>query len=414
MKSIIHVLGGGTFNHVRSHLALSAPAFGNTARQIAKLCEEAFDKNKYEVRLHLTKMANSSSNLVTNDDVAELVRDICNDKATKIIFMNVALTDFVGTVDDVKGNKYAPRLKTSNGAESLLLSPAPKIISDIRAGVNARKDIFLVGFKTTCNATSEESYKQALNMLKASSVNLVLANDVLTRTNMIVAPEEAVYHESKDREHVLRNLVDMVMHRSELTFTKSVVVDDVMTPWQSPYVPSSLREVVDYCIERGAYKTFRGVTAGHFAVKVKDGEFLTSPRKRNFNDLANIGLVKIDSVDDKQVIAHGAKPSVGGQSQRIIFSEHDDLDCIVHFHSTRKPDSLVPVVSQREFECGSHECGANTSRGIREVEPGIFAVYLDNHGPNIVYNRRVPSFRVIDFIERNFNLSEKSGGYVVS
>ena len=25
------VLGGGTFNHVRSHMSLSAPAFGNTA-----------------------------------------------------------------------------------------------------------------------------------------------------------------------------------------------------------------------------------------------------------------------------------------------------------------------------------------------------------------------------------------------
>jgi hypothetical protein len=37
---------------------------------------------------------------------------------------------------------------------------------------------------------------------------------------------------------------------------------------------------------------------------------------------------------------------------------------------------------------------------------------LDNHGPNIVYRRDVAAKRVIDVIERNFDLNHKTGGSV--
>lgn len=49
------VIGGGTFNHVRAHLALAAPAFGETARQLHALCEKKF--TTMDVDLVLTKMA---------------------------------------------------------------------------------------------------------------------------------------------------------------------------------------------------------------------------------------------------------------------------------------------------------------------------------------------------------------------
>ena len=49
---------------------------------------------------------------------------------------------------------------------------------------------------------------------------------------------------------------------------------------------------------------------------------------------------------------------------------------------------------------------------MAEVEPGIFAVMLDNHGPNIVYGKDVPADRVIGFIDRYFDLSAKTGGLV--
>jgi hypothetical protein len=190
------------------------------------------------------------------------------------------------------------------------------------------------------------------------------------------------------------------------------VVDGQPVPWDAPEVPESLRKVVDHCIAQGAYKSFRGATVGHFAAKLDEHTFLTSRRKTNFNNLRALGLVKIKTDGPDTVLAFGSKPSVGGQSQRIVFSEHPGMDCIVHFHCPIKPDSKVPRVSQREYECGSHECGQNTSRGLQQFG-NLLAVYLENHGPNIVFGKDVDPDEVIRFIEENFDLSGKTGGYML-
>lgn len=122
-------------------------------------------------------------------------------------------------------------------------------------------------------------------------------------------------------------------------------------------------------------------------------------------------MVRVVTDSEDTVTAYGAKPSVGGQSQRIIFSEHNDYDCIVHFHCPIKAESEVPVVSQREFECGSHACGSNTSKGLQRFG-NLSAVMLDNHGPNIVFHHSIDPQEVIDFINENFELTSKTGGPV--
>ena len=86
------------------------------------------------------------------------------------------------------------------------------------------------------------------------------------------------------------------------------------------------------------------------------------------------------------------------------------MDCIVHFHCPPKPNADLSVRSQRNYECGSHECGQNTSYGLREDELGIKCVYLDNHGPNIVFNRNIDPQRVINFINNNFDLKKATSG----
>ncbi|MBI2030280.1 class II aldolase/adducin family protein [Candidatus Kaiserbacteria bacterium] len=413
-NKIVHVIGGGTVSHVRTHLALCAPAYGRTARRIAQLCR-AHDRTM-DVQLHLTKMADPASRIETSDDLKSLVLGIVDDRRSKIVFFNPAVVDFDGRIDDVDPGKYAERLRTAEYSSCKIdLTPAPKLISLIRNGGEGRgprKDIFLVGFKATAGATPEEQYRQGLNMLKAASANLVLANDVITKLNMIIVPEEAAYHVTTDREHALRELVEMAYLRSHLTFTRSTIVAGEPVAWDSDLVPVSLRAVVDHCIERGAYRRFRGVTAGHFAIKIDDMTFLTSRRKTDFNDMKRVGLVKVKTDGPDSVIAYGSKPSVGGQSQRIIFTDHPNADCIVHFHCTKKEGSLVPTVSQREYECGSHECGRNTSRGLARFGD-MLAVYLDQHGPNIVFNRAINPQKVIDFIEANFDLTTKTGGYAV-
>lgn len=422
MKKIV-ILGGGTVNHVRNHLALCAPAYGGTAKSLAALVQSELQENglteQYEIKTMLTKMADSSSSIESNADVARLVDSLVADSSVKVVIFNIALADFEGVIDDIPSGKYAERLRTKNGATVLALTPSEKLIGRFR---KQRKDIFVVGFKTTANQSSATQYQRGLELLKTNSLNLVVANDTVTRNNMIIAPEETRYMETTERKNVLAFLAKMLVSRMQNRFTRSTIVPGDPVAWHSDDVPSNLRHVVDHCIEHGAYKPVLGKTAGHFAVKVGEGKILTSIRKTNFNQLNEVGLVRVESQNDDEVIAHGARPSVGGQSQRIIFREHPNLDCIVHFHCPVKSDAParanIPVTPQWPNECGSHECGRNTSRHLNEVDLGdghrLAVVYLDEHGPNIVFNRSVPASKVVDFIDANFDLRAKTGGLVES
>lgn len=428
----VHIFGGGTIAHISNHFAVSAPAYGNTASELAHICRYNADNVfvNCKIRSHITKMASmGEGDLETNEDVAARIEELKKDPNTKVIFFNCALVDFVPhaivhkrpgqnyTSVGTEFGKYAPRLESRNGDVTIGFKPADKIIGNIRKG---RKDIFLVGFKTTCGASKQEMFEKGLRLCKEGSVNLVLVNDTKTRWNMIVTPEEVTYHETDNRLEVLKNLVEMTWLRSQLTFTQSTVVAGDRVPWTDPRVPASLREVVDHCVGGSAYKVFNGATVGHFACKLSDTEFLTSIRKSNFNKLYENGLVYVKTDGPDTVLAYGAKPSVGGQSQRIVFREHPGMDCIVHFHCPLRPGNVngIPIRSQREVECGSHQCGKNTSDGLGTflIWDGpksyqIKAVMLDQHGPNIVFNKDTPAKAIIDFIEHNFDLTKKTGGY---
>jgi hypothetical protein len=419
----IHVLGGGTFSHVRSHLALATPAFGETARSIARtmthLCENTEVDYNYEVVLHLTKMADPQlSKLVTNEDVSKLLDTLIADPDTRGIVFNVALTDFDGDIGVPGGplvprGKYATRLQSRASNHVIHLTAAEKLIGRIR---KERKDIFVVGFKTTTAKGPEDQYAAGLRLLKENSLNLVLANDLTTRNNILIAPEETQYFNGFNRKEALEMMCKMMLSRMGNTFTRSTVVDGEAVRWNDVDVPQNLRKVVNHCIQKGAYKPVLGKTAGHFAVKLDETTFLTSARKTNYNSLNDVGLVRVVSTGPDSVLAYGRKPSVGGQSQRQIFSEHPEADCIVHFHCPVLPGADIPVAEQWPNECGSHECGKNTSDHLKTYDLGdghsLKVVMLDKHGPNIVYNHEVPAAKVIEFIDRNFDLSKKTGGAV--
>jgi hypothetical protein len=214
----LYVLGGGTISHVRNHLALCAPAFGSTARRLFDLCYDQF--RGMSLNLNLTKMADFTSNLITNDDIRGRVDELINDPDTSVIIFNVALCDWNGEIaveldsgdKHVKSGKYAERLKTSEGFKMMMLTPAEKIIRKIRA---ERPDIFVVGFKTTCGATEQGQYEAGLNLLKTSNINLVLANDTRTRANMIIVAGEGSYHLTKNRDEALKKLVDITYYQNK-------------------------------------------------------------------------------------------------------------------------------------------------------------------------------------------------------
>lgn len=416
MNKKVVILGGGTMSHVRTHFSLCAPAYGKTARVLYEKCKDKFPE--MDVELVLTKMADYNSKLESNEDVSKYIDELVQDNTVKIVLFNVALCDFDGQIPGSESGKYAERLESGKytgkhgdnyGGYKMWLTPTEKIINKIR---KTRKDIFLVGFKATSNATEEEQFNKGLNLLKNSSANLVLANDVVTKSNLIITPEDGVYGNGKTRDAVLDELLYMVWHRSHLSFTQTQVVDGQPVAWSDERVPSALRTVVDYCISKNAYKEFKGATTGHFAAKLGNNEFLTSIRKTNFNDIDKHGMVLVRTEGDDNIIAYGPKPSVGGQSQRIIFDKFQETDSIVHFHSPLKEGHLddIPVVSQKEYECGSHQCGENTANGLG-VFGNLFCVMLDNHGPNIVFNSSIDPQEVIDFIDNNFDLEGTTSGF---
>jgi hypothetical protein len=425
MKTV-QIFGGGTIAHIANHFAICAPAYGATANLIAEKVSKRFNNEKRTIStvLNLTKMA--GGNLETNEDVAAKVDEIVADLNTKIVFFNCALVDWQPVAVEEYRNrgtegvtwqgvlrncgKYASRIESRDHLSlSIEVERSNKVISRIREN---RKDIFLVAFKTTCGASRQEMYEKGLRLCKEASANLVLVNDTKTRWNMIITPEEAAYHETENRDEAISNLVDMAWYRSHLTFTRSTVVEGKPVSWFDERVPEALRKAVDFCIASDAYKPFGDSTVGHFATKLSDTEFLTSIRRSNFNDLHKNGLVYVRTDGPDTVLAYGSKPNVGGQSQRIIFKDHAGYDCVLHFHSPLRPDApdSIPVVSQREVECGSHQCGKNTSDNLKQFG-NLKAVMLDNHGPNIIFSKDIDPQEVIDFVSRNFDLSQKTGGY---
>jgi hypothetical protein len=411
-NKIIYVVGGGTMSHVANHLSLVAPAYGATAREIVEELREQIHPAGYRVQLVLTRLADPASKIVTNEDLEAWLDEVVADPATKAIVFNCAVVDF----EFPGGDAHGERFETSKGDVPLRLTPSRKLIGKIR---RERKDIFVVGFKTTTGADRDEQYAKGLRLLKQNSLNLVVANDVLTRRNMIIVPEEAHYMDGQPRELVLSVLVRMMLSRMQGTFTRSTVVEGPPVGWESTEIPFALRDVVDYCITHGAYKPVLGKTVGHFAARGSvAGNFITTARKTDFNLLKDEGMLRMEARGRDEVLAQGRKPSVGGQSQRIVFDEHPDVDCIVHFHCPLKAGSRagIPVRSQWPHECGSHECGQNTSSGLRRFDLGdgqwVKAVYLDHHGPNLAFSKDAVPYRIETFIEENFDLAAKTGGTV--
>jgi hypothetical protein len=406
MKNKVAIIGGGTVNPIYNHISLCSFAKGGTARRLFK----AFEDTRLEPEIYLSKMAagkGETATFHTNEDLQNLVNDLKADPETKVIILNAAVCDYVcewGS-DDLERP-----IRDSGETIMPTLTKADKIVKSIRD--EDHKHIFLVAFKQTCGATPREMYLKGLDLCKRASVNLVFVNDTETRHNMIVTPEEAAYADGWSRDAALEELKQMTVARSHLSFTRSTVIKGDPISWFSDEVPDALRNVVDWCRGNKAYKAFNGATVGHFACKLTPTTFLTSIRRSNFNDLQKEGLVKVTTDGPDNVMAYGAKPSVGGQSQRIIFDEHPDLDCIVHFHCPMREDHRedIQTQSQRDVECGSHECGQNTANGLKKFG-NLWAVYLHKHGPNIVFPSSIDPAEVIEFIEANFDLTDKTGGY---
>lgn len=410
MKRTI-ILGGGTFEPIRNHLSLSAPAFGTTAVKLNELLEDS--------ELVLTKMADRNSKLVTNSDVEKYIDKLIEDQNVGTIVLNVAFCDFKSTpIDGIECGLHADRLKTMDGNLTIELTPTDKIISKIRI---KRPDIFLIGFKTTTNKTSEDQFLIALKMMKSTKCNLVLANDTVTRNNMVLTPEETIYHETTDRNTSLNGLAEMIKLRSNLTYnaTEFIKKEETFNIFSdsSTYKADSFKKVLKYVIDNGGFieNNGNGFTPGHFCFRLEDNEFLSSQRKANHNLVEEEGMSlvlayrdagKMSDADFKFRVEGTRKASVGARSQWMLLKENPDYDCIIHTHNPMKIGSKMPVAEQRPFQCGSLECGLNTVTNMKDFGD-IKAVYLEKHGANILFKSSSDPEIVIEFIKNNIELGVK-------
>ena len=404
MKRVV-ILGGGTFSPIRNHLSLSAPAFGTTARKLQRLFMGSSKGDDFSPELILTKMANHESSLKSNEDVSEVIDRLIEDETVGTIILNVAFCDFDAIIDD--RGFHGSRLKTSNGQFDLTLRPSEKIIDKIR---RKRPDIFLVGFKTTTNADNQTQFLTGLKMMKRSKCNLVLANDTVTRHNMIITPEESKY-EAGDREQVLVDLVDMVLDRNSLTYNRTNFIPNDNVPFDD--APETFKTVMEYLINNGGYieNNGNGFTPGHFCYQTSDHSFVSSQRTVNHNDVAKNGMTKIIVTDDNQFTAHGThKPSVGARSQWMMLNTYNNYDCIIHTHNPLRENSNISLRSQKKYQCGSLQCGENALSGLQSYKIGkdeLKAVYLVKHGVNILFRSTSNPQDIIDYLEKNIELGIK-------
>jgi phosphopantothenoylcysteine synthetase/decarboxylase len=192
------VFGGGTFTHLRNHLAISAPAFGTTAKKL--------HNRLIGSELFLTKMADTNSVLMTNMDVELFIDDVLKDKNVKTIILNIAFCDYEALpIDNIENGSHADRLSTSNGNINIELKPTKKVVKKIK---KERPDIFLVSFKTTTNKTIGEQIEIGNKSKSDNLSNIVFCNDTVTRQNIIISDDGVVIF--NNRNEALETLCQII------------------------------------------------------------------------------------------------------------------------------------------------------------------------------------------------------------
>lgn len=200
---MIYLFGGGTISHVRSHLALCAPAYGTTVRKVS----EHLLQHGVPHRPVFTRMADPDSRLETNEDVATALREVLADSDTSGIFFNVALCDYVGEIDGAPSGKYAARLASRAGQQSMTLRPADKLLGQIKA---TRPDILVIGSKTTANAPAVEQIQLSHRQIQETGVDYVLANDTVSRQCFLVSELDAI---SLERRQLVARLAALLSEK---------------------------------------------------------------------------------------------------------------------------------------------------------------------------------------------------------
>jgi phosphopantothenoylcysteine decarboxylase/phosphopantothenate--cysteine ligase len=214
----ILVTAGPTREYIDAFRFISNPSSGRMGAAIAEEArrrgaEVTFIYGPGTVQppsgVHLIRVETTSEML---EAVIRALRDSKHDAA----ILTAAVSDF--------GPAKREMIKTPSDRESwtIELKPLPKIVDHVR---KVDPGIFLVGFKAEFNVSDEELVERAYERLKASGMDLIVANDVAREgvgfgkeTNevfIIDGERRAVHIPLTGKDEIARVLVTMLAERLE-------------------------------------------------------------------------------------------------------------------------------------------------------------------------------------------------------
>jgi len=187
-KKVI-VVGGGTVFHLKPQLALSAPAYGTTAKRTFIFMETMCNSSEYYdvlgqrfvAQLVLTKMADPNSNIETNEDLAHWIGNLDADVAA--VLFDATVLDFSGLLYGEGGwpmiiGRATAKLQTKKIGEKkrvdVGLFKTEKAINRIK---RALPGVFLVGFKSTFGLSVSEQAAESVSLAEDAFCDIVLSRD---------------------------------------------------------------------------------------------------------------------------------------------------------------------------------------------------------------------------------------------
>lgn len=147
-------------------------------------------------------MADSNSPLIYNEDLDKYLCDIIlPDEDVKAIVMNAAICDF-----EMENPSNEARLSSAKDYQATLKGVQGKIVAKIK---QRRPDITVAGFKTTHGASKVEQVAKAFASMAANNLDMVLANDLDSRNNILITKDLTVQEGRREflMEQIMANTV---------------------------------------------------------------------------------------------------------------------------------------------------------------------------------------------------------------
>jgi phosphopantothenoylcysteine decarboxylase/phosphopantothenate--cysteine ligase len=320
-------------------------------------------------------------------DLYRKLKERCTKDAPDFLFMSAAVSDYTPVGSSRKDGKID---SSEQDTLELKLRRTPKILSHLREWCGIQT--FIIGFKLLDGASENELREAAYKQVRSNRTNLCVANDLSEigggdHPVRLIGPEndqQAIPIEATKREAMVSDVVDIVMKRQDVTWSKSVC--------EGTY----LQKYLDVSPEKSLLLgTAQGMnlypdTSGNLSILLEGGDqFLVTPRQVQKAQVGMDQMLKIDLTDpeDREVryrVFVGAneesKPSIDSSVQSILYQK-TKAEALVHFH--HHPIVLPQAGTSFPYPCGVQEEARETLSTLEENDllgEEAWMVELQYHG----------------------------------